>query len=150
MLNRDFRDMLSELSAAKADYLIVGAYALAAHGLPRATGDLDIWVRPTRDNAERVLTAIERFGAPLEQISLEDLTTLGTVFQIGVAPRRIDVLTSIDAVQFDQAWANRIEAEIDGMRVPILSRQDFLTNKKALGRAKDLADVAWLEGQDEG
>jgi hypothetical protein len=147
-LNRDFRDMLSELSAANADFLVVGAYALAAHGLPRATGGLDVWVRPTGENAKRVIAALTRFGAPLDQVSEQDLVTPGTVFQIGVVPRRVDVLTSIDAVSFEQAWANRMETEIDGLRIPVLGRADFIANKKALGRPKDLADVAWLEGAE--
>jgi len=147
MLNRDFREMLSELSAASAEFLVVGAYALAAHGVPRATGDLDIWVRPDQDNADRVFIALARFGAPLENLSRNDLTSLGTVFQIGVAPRRIDVLTSIDAVEFRAAWARRKVINIDGLDVPVLSRDDLVTNKRALGRPKDLADLAMLEEQ---
>lgn len=148
MLNPDFREMLSELNAAGADYIVVGAYALAAHGLPRATGDMGVWVRPSTNNARRVHQALQRFGAPMDQIAVEDLSQPDVVFQLGVAPRRIDVLTSIDGVAFDDAWPRRVTVEVDGLPVPILSKQDFVANKRAVGRPKDLADIAWLEGED--
>jgi hypothetical protein len=147
-VNPDFRDMLSEFTAAGVEYLVVGAYALAAHGMPRATGDIDLWVRPTAENAARVMEALRRFGAPLDQITLEDLSTPGTVFQIGVAPRRIDILTRIEAVEFEEAWAGRLTTEVEGQTIHVLGREAFLRNKRALGRPKDLADVAWLEGGD--
>ncbi len=147
-MNPDFRDMLSALNAEGVEYLLVGAYALAVHGLPRATGDMDIWVRPTAANARRALAALRRFGAPLSELSEVDLTQPGTVFQIGVVPRRIDLLTAIDAVDFEAAWRNRLLTPLADLEVPVLSRADFLENKRALGRPKDLADVAWLEGED--
>lgn len=103
MLPEDFSEILSSLDAESAEYLVVGAYALAAHGFPRATGDLDIWVARTRENAERVWRALARFGAPLEQLTADDLTRRDTVFQIGVVPQRVDILTSIDGVQFEDA-----------------------------------------------
>ena len=96
--------MLSALSAAGADFLVVGAHALAAHGYPRATGDLGIWVRPTPENAERVRQAIVNYGAPRRQLNRDDFCTPDTVYQVGVAPNRIDILTSIDGVEFDEAW----------------------------------------------
>lgn len=144
-LNPDFRDMLSEFSDQAADYLLVGAYALAVHGVPRATGDLDVWVRPTEDNARRVRAALGRFGAPLAGVTERDLVTPGTVFQIGVAPNRIDVLTSIDGVDFDEAWLARRIVHIEGLEVPVLARHHLIRNKKATGRPQDLADVARLE-----
>ena len=98
MINPDFRDMLSSLSEEEVEFLLVGAYAMAVHGLPRATGDLDVWVRPTPDNARRIVKAIERFGAPLHDLTEADLVKPGTVFQIGVPPRRIDLMTAIDGV----------------------------------------------------
>ena len=110
MLNPDFRDMLSALSAERAEYLLVGAYAVAVHGLPRATGDLDIWIRASDANARRVWRALGRFGAPLSELREADLQTPGIVVQIGVAPRRIDLLTAIDGVAFDEAWSERWEA----------------------------------------
>ncbi len=135
-MNPDFLDILSAFSEERVEFLVVGAYALAVHGLPRATGDIDLWVRPTRDNARRVRAA--------EQ----DLVTRGTVFQIGVAPRRIDVLTSIDGVEFDEAWAARTMTRVGGVDIPVIGRAELIRNKKATGRAKDLADAAWLEGRE--
>ena len=97
--------MLSALSGAGAEFLVIGAYALAAHGLPRATGDLDIWIRPSRENAGRVLNALRAFGAPLFDIAEEDLLSAATVFQIGVVPNRIDLVTGISgAIDFEDAW----------------------------------------------
>jgi hypothetical protein len=107
-MNQHFAEMLSALSAENADFLVVGAYALAAHGYVRATGDLDIWVRCSPENAERVMRSIIRFGAPLQGLTVEDLTTPEVVFQIGVAPVRIDLLTSIADVEFDEAWQHRV------------------------------------------
>jgi hypothetical protein len=148
LLNPDFRDMLSALSAAKAEYLVVGAYALAAHGFPRATGDIDLWVRPTKENATRVWEAITAFGTPASRITVEDFSTLHIVYQIGVAPRRIDILTSISGVEFDRAWEDRISIELDGLTVPVIGREHLLANKRASGRPKDLADVETLDPHD--
>lgn len=144
-MNRDFAEMLDALSAARADFLIVGAHALAAHGRPRATGDLDIWVRPTPENAERVWEALASFGAPLGEIQREDLFAAGVVFQIGIAPSRIDLLTSLTGLSFDEAWLRRDTFEVEGRKLPFLSRADLIRNKKALGRPRDLADVDELE-----
>ena len=145
MLNPDFRDMLYALSAEEADFLVVGAFALAAHGVPRATGDIDIWVRPTRENAERVIRALKRFGAPTSYISAEDLSEPDIVYQIGLPPRRIDLLTAIDGVEFGPAWERRMSVRLDAdLEVSVVSKEDFITNKKAAGRPKDLADIAYL------
>ena len=149
MLNPDYRDMLSALSAAGVEYLVVGAYALAAHGLPRATGDIDFWVRPTPDNADRVLEALREFGAPLHDLSREDLSRPGTVFQIGLPPRRIDLLTAIDGVEFDSAWLGREMRDVDGLSIPVLSRTDLLRNKRSTNRPKDVLDAEWLEREDD-
>ena len=140
--------MLSALSAEGAEYLLVGAYALAVHGVPRATGDIDLWVRPSSDNAQRVLAALRRFGAPLTNLTERDLTTAGTVFQIGIAPRRIDLLTSIDGVEFDDAWGERRPVEIEGLQISVLSRAHLIRNKKATGRPQDIADAARLESSE--
>lgn len=144
-MNRDFAEMLSELSAADADYIVVGGYAVIAHGFPRATGDIDVWVRPSRDNATRVMRALRSFGAPLADLTEEDLSTPGVIFQIGVVPRRIDILTEIDGVTFEEAWASRISATLGEQSIPVLGRLALIRNKKAAGRKKDLIDVAWLE-----
>jgi hypothetical protein len=144
-MNRDFSDILSALSAEGAEYLLVGAYALAAHGVPRATGDIDIWIRPTAENAARVFEALKRFGAPLQALEPDDLTQAGTVFQIGVAPVRIDILTAIDGVQFDEAWSRRIDRLVEGLTVPVIGRADLIKNKRATGRARDAADADQLD-----
>ncbi|MBI3458149.1 MAG: hypothetical protein HY002_20435 [Candidatus Rokubacteria bacterium] len=146
-MNRDFFDMLSALSGEGVEYLVVGAYALAAHGLPRATGDLDIWVRPTADNAERVLRALRSFGAPLLDLTLDDLLRPDTVFQIGVAPTRIDLLTGVSGLTFDEAWPSRISVTLEGLPVPVIGFDELLRNKEASGRPQDLADAAWLRSR---
>lgn len=137
--------MLSAFAEEDVKYLLVGAYALAVHGLVRATGDIDLWVKTDPDNAARIMAALERFGAPLQQIGQQDFETPGIVFQIGVAPQRIDLLTLIDAVEFDEAWSERQEVEVAGLKVPVIGRRHLMRNKRATGRPKDLADAAWLE-----
>lgn len=144
-MNRDFVEMLDALSGAAAEFLVVGAHALAVHGHPRATGDLDLWVRASSENAARVWQALVTFGAPLDELRQEDLTTPGIVYQIGVAPNRIDILTSISGVSFDEAWATRVNAEIVGRTIPVLGREQLIANKRATARLRDLADVEDLE-----
>ena len=142
-LNEDFRDFLHELADAGVEFVIVGAYALAYHGAPRASGDIDVFVRPTPENARRLIGALNRFGAPLDsaQVSETDLAQPGTVYQIGLPPRRIDVLTAISGVSFDEAWASRQPTTLDGRAVFFIGREAFINNKTAAGRPKDLADV---------
>jgi hypothetical protein len=146
-LNRDFRDMLTALQAEEAVFLVVGAHAMAVHGVPRATGDFDIWIRPDPENAQRVFRALEEFGAPLEatDLQVEDLTRPGTVYQIGLPPRRIDLLTEIDGVNFEEAWQSKTVSQVSALEVPFLGWDALLRNKKASGRPKDLADVRLLE-----
>jgi hypothetical protein len=147
MLTPNFRDVLSELSAAQADFLVVGAWAMSVYQMRRATGDIDIWVRPSAANAQRVWDALARFGAPLEEyhITVEELSKPGLVFQIGNDPDRIDFLTAVDGLLFESAWQSRENHEIDGVTVPVLSVPDLLKNKKSAGRPKDLFDAAWIE-----
>lgn len=145
-MNRDFVEMLSALSEAGAEYLVVGAHALAAHGHPRATGDLDLWVRADAANARRVLDALGRFGSPLLDLSEADLAREGTVFQIGVPPVRVDILTSVSGVTFDEAWPRRTTVALAGLEVGVIGREDLIRNKRATGRAQDLLDAARLEG----
>jgi len=146
-MNRNFRELLSAFSGENVDYLIVGAQALAAHGVPRATGDLDVWIRPSKENAERVFRALAMFGAPLAGMAEEDFLTPGAVFQIGVAPQRIDVLTELDGVLFEQAWPHRTEVDLAGLKVLVIGRADLIANKRAVGRPQDIADIARLEEQ---
>jgi hypothetical protein len=147
-MNPDFADMLSALSAAGVEFLIVGAHALAAHGVPRATGDLDVWIRPTPDNAVRTMQALTAFGAPVADLSADDLTRPDTVFQIGLPPSRIDIVSGITGVSFDEAWERRLPVVLPGGTVEVLSKVDFVTNKRAVGRPKDLADLALLDEAD--
>lgn len=149
MLNPDFRDMLSAFIAEEVEFLIVGAYALSAHGVPRATGDLDFWIRRVPANAERVFRALAAFGAPLDAVGVEDLLTPDMVLQIGVEPSRIDILTSVDGVDFDEAWSQRASVRIDGLEVPIMSAAHVIRNKRTVGRPRDLADASALEAELE-
>jgi hypothetical protein len=144
-LNPDYAEMLSALSAEGAEFLIVGAFAVAAHGIPRATGDIDIWVNPDPANAERVWRALERFGAPLRNLSPSDFTQADLIFQMGVRPRRIDLLTSISGVEWNEAWSNRLDGTIEGLTLPVLSKELLIRNKRAAGRPQDLADADRLE-----
>jgi hypothetical protein len=148
MLIQHYRDILAELAVANAEYLLVGAFAMAAYVEPRATGDIDLWIRPEIDNARRVWGALARFGAPVEKLTAEDLTHPEFFFQIGIAPVRIDILTWIDGVTFEEAWAEREHLDFEGLRVPVLSRRHLVVNKKTTGRLKDLADVEALERGD--
>jgi hypothetical protein len=145
MLNPDFRDILSAFNTERVEYLLVGAYAVAAHGLPRATGDIDLWIRPSTANAQSVWRALERFGAPLQGVSLRDLETPELVVQLGLPPRRIDLMTSIDGVGFESAWRERVMISVEGIDVPTISRDNLIASKRASGRPQDLADVARLE-----
>ena len=145
MLNEDYRDMLQCLVAERVKFLLVGAYALAAHGYPRATMDIDVWVMPSPENAEAVLQALRHFGSPLQNLTAEDLLKDDTIFQIGIAPRRIDIITGASGLRFEEAFAHSSEIDIDGLRIRIPSVADLIRNKKATGRTKDLADIEALE-----
>ena len=145
MLNEDYRDILHALSDENVRFILVGAYALAAHGYPRATMDIDIWVMPSPDNAEAVLRALRSFGSPLHNLTNKDLEVDGTIFQIGIAPRRIDIITEATGLKFEQAYQNSVLVNIDGIDVHIPSIDDLIINKKATGRTKDLADAEALE-----
>ena len=145
MLNNDYKDILQSLSNKKVKYLLVGAYAMAAHGYPRSTMDIDFWVMPDPENASLVLEALEDFGAPSGNLSPNDFLEKGIIFQIGVAPRRIDILTSVDGLEFADAFANSELIEIEGIPVHVLSVPDLIKNKRSTGRTKDIADVETLE-----
>ena len=143
----DWADALGALLAADARFLVVGAHALAVHGVPRATQDLDVWIDPSPDNAARVWRALAQFGAPLTELGLraEDFSTPDTVIQIGLPPRRLDVLTTISGVEsFAHAWSDRVEHRAGSHCVPIIGREALIANKRASGRLKDLADIEAL------
>ena len=145
MLNEDYKDMLRVLSDEKVKFLLIGAYAMAAHGYPRATMDIDIWVMPSPQNADAVLRALRRFGAALHNLTKEDLQKDGTIFQIGVAPRRIDIITGASGLQFEEVYSRALSVNIEGIKVHIPSIDDLIRNKRASGRTKDLADAEALE-----
>lgn len=151
-LNEDFQDVLRLFADGGVEFVVVGAYALAFHGVPRASGDIDLFVRPTFDNARRVYGALAQFGAPLAaaRVTAEDFTREGMVYQIGLPPRRIDVLTQISGVTFDEAWTTRASDLLDGRTIPFIGREEFVRNKQAAGRPKDLADVARLKQRPRG
>lgn len=146
-LPEDFRDLLVELADAGAEFVIVGGHAVAFHGHPRATKDLDVLVRAATDNAHRVYAALAAFGAPLAQFEVVagDFASYEGVLQIGVPPRRIDVLNRADGISFDEAVSAGDAFVLDGRRIPVIGREALLRNKRAAGRLQDLADVAALE-----
>jgi hypothetical protein len=144
-VNPDFKELLLAFNAHNVEYLIVGAHALAAHGHVRATKDLDLWVRPDDQNAHRVLRALSDFGAPPGDLTANDLSRKDTIFQIGMPPLRIDIITGIDGVEFAEAWPDRLAITFGGVPAPVISRHHLLTNKRTAARLQDLADVEQLE-----
>jgi len=138
---KDFRELLALFNAHKVDYLIVGAHALAYHGAPRYTGDMDLFVRPDSENARRILKALGEFGFGSLGFTPEDFTAPGKIVQLGVAPVRIDLVTSLTGLSWDEAAANREEGAYEDLKVYYLGREQFVLNKRALGRKKDLADL---------
>lgn len=145
MLNEDYKEMLQLLSEEDVKFIVVGAYALAAHGFPRATGDIDIWIEPEINNVKKVMNVLKRFGCPLFELTIDDLLIKGTVFQIGVAPRRIDIITSIDGVEFSEAWDDCVKVQVEGIQIPILSLDKLIKNKESTGREKDALDLKNLK-----
>lgn len=150
-VNDDFVDMLTALQRQNVAFMIVGAYALAIHGVPRATGDIDIFVEPTPDNAAKVYRALLEFGAPLAAhgITAGDFESPGTVYQIGLPPRRIDLLTSISGVEYAEAAATALRGNIGPCEVVIIGRAALIKNKSSTGRTKDVADVEQLRSTEK-
>ncbi len=145
MLNQDYKEMLSLLLENKADFLLVGAYALAIHGFPRATADIDIFVKADSENASIIYKTLEQFGAPLKNMSAEDFARPGIILQIGVAPRRIDIITKIDGLTYDEASEDKEIIEIEGLAIPVISKKNLIINKLATGREKDRIDAQNLK-----
>lgn len=144
MLNEDYKEMLQILLEEQVDFIVVGAYALGAHGLPRATGDIDIWVKPSEKNSQKIYRALARFGAPIEQIEVDDFSVEGVILQIGVIPRRIDIITKIDGVAYGEADGDKMMIEVEGLKIPVISLENLIKNKMATGREKDQIDVKSL------
>jgi len=143
-MNPDFLDLLRAFIDRNVRFLVVGAYALGAHGRPRATGDLDVWVDPEPANAANIMKALEQFGAPLSGVTADDFSRPGIVFQMGLPPFRIDVLTQLTGLTFAEAWPTRMPAAFDSVTVDVIGRDAFIKNKRATGRAKDLGDIEAL------
>ncbi len=143
-MNPDFVDLLQAFAAADVRFLIVGAYALALHGRPRATGDLDIWVEADPKNAQRIMRALAAFGAPLLDVSESDFAREGIVYQIGLPPGRIDILTHLTGLTFADAWPDRVCGRFGDLEVDFIGRDAFIQNKRATGRIRDLGDIEGL------
>lgn len=144
-INRDFRDLFSAFSAAEIRFLVVGAHAVIYYTVPRYTKDLDIWIDPSPENAARAYRALAEFGAPLTGIAVEDLSIPGTILQIGVEPNRIDVLTEVEGLNFEDAWARRTLSSYGDVPISLLHLDDLIRNKQAVGRLQDQVDLEWLE-----
>ena len=147
-LDQTFKEFIEFLNARDVHYLIVGGYAVGAHGLPRATKDLDVWVLADERNAELLMTALVDFGFGDVGLSASDFTRDDVVVQLGYPPLRIDILTSIDGVTFAEAYPQRVEEQIDGVRMAFIGREQLIVNKRASGRSQDLADADRLEGHE--
>ena len=145
MLNEDYKEMLQILLDNDTKFLVVGAYAMAAYGYPRATGDFDIWVDSSPENSRKLYQSLSDFGAPVHKITEGTFTEPDVVFQIGIAPRRIDILTRIDGVNFDQAWKAKKDIVVESLPIPFISKENLIRNKKATGRERDKLDADWLE-----
>jgi hypothetical protein len=144
-MNPDFVDLLRAFVAADVRFLIVGAYALAVHGRPRGTGDMDVWVDATPANSPRVMRALVAFGAPIVGISQADFEREGVTYQIGTPPGRIDILTELTGLHFADAWPDRVSHAFGDVTVDVIGRAAFIYNKRRTGRLKDLADIEGLE-----
>ncbi len=149
-MDNNYLDMLKCLNQARVDYILVGGWAVNMYGYIRATVDLDIWILADYENAQKVYAALAAFGAPLGNLTAQDFSTNGVIFQIGVAPCRIDIINEIDGVQYAEAAPRAILKDIDGVPVRILALEDLIANKRASGRTKDLADAEVLEGLKHG
>jgi len=146
-VQKDFSDLLKLFNAHGVEYLIVGAYALALHGVPRFTGDLDVLIRPTRQNGARVLAALAEFGFHFPNLTVADFETPDNVIQLGLPPVRIDILTAITGLSWEQAAANKVAGAFGELRVNYIGREEYIANKRAAGRKKDLADLEALGEQ---
>lgn len=148
-LNQDFKEFFELLNKHKVKYLVVGGYSVAIHGHPRYTKDIDVWILTNEDNAESLLRALDDFGFGSLDLSISDFETPGQVIQLGNAPARIDILTSLTGVDFEDCWAKRLLIEDSDLTYPVISLEDLKTNKRAVGRFQDLADLEALEGDQD-
>ncbi len=148
MLNEDYKEMLQILLNNEVKFLIVGAYAMGAHGYPRATGDFDIWVEASAENSKKIYRSLSEFGAPLLGISEKAFAEKGVILQVGVAPRRIDIITHIDGVIFEEAYKTKELIEIESLKIPFISKENLIKNKQSTKREKDKIDVNYLKNKN--
>ena len=144
----DFRDLLELFNSNKVEYIIVGGYALAFHGAPRYTGDIDIYVKPDVRNAEQIMSALDEFGFGSVGLAAVDFERPGQIIQLGVPPVRIDIITSISGVSWDEAFAGRVAGRYGDIKVHYIGREQFIKNKRSVGRKKDLADIEALDEKE--
>ena len=145
MLSRDFKEFVGLLIKNKAEYLVVGGYAVAIHGYPRYTGDLDVWLNPTPENAKSIVKTVNEFGFSSFNLTESDFTKAGNIIQLGYPPLRIDLLTKVDGVSFDECFINRKEVEMDNLIVNFIGYEDLLKNKRESGRPRDIDDIENLQ-----
>lgn len=143
-LHQDFKEFIKLLNEDEVEYLVVGAFAMAFHGFPRFTGDIDFWINNSEKNAKKVFSTIKKFGFPVDKLSEKDFSSKDIIFQMGFPPVRIDVITSVEGLNFNKSFPDRIEKVIDGLKVCYINKKDLMKNKKAAGRKKDLADYEIL------
>jgi hypothetical protein len=143
-LSKDLREFVELLNSNRVEYLVVGAFAVAWYGYPRFTADLDILIRPDPENSDRMIESLRQFGFGALGIGMEDLTAPGQVIQLGVKPNRIDILTSVSGVTFDEAWKDRETGTLDGIPATFIGKSALIRNKESTGRAKDIGDVEEL------
>lgn len=143
-VNNDFKDLLRFLNQEKAEYLIVGAYAVIFYTEPRYTKDIDIWVRPEQENARKVLDALKKFGAPVSELTVADLSNPAMMYQLGIEPNRIDILMDVEGLKFSGAWKNRVASRYDNEKIFLLSINDLIKSKKKAGRPQDNLDLVKL------
>ncbi|MHB8206573.1 nucleotidyltransferase [Mucilaginibacter sp.] len=143
-LDKDFEDFVFLLNKYDVNYMIIGGYALAFHGRPRHTGDLDIWIDISEENAQKMFSAINEFGLESLGLTTEDFLEKGIITQIGYPPLRIDILNEIDGVEFNEAYQNKLIIDIDGLPISYISLDDLIKNKQVSGRQRDLSDVSEL------
>lgn len=148
-VNSDFTDLLRIFNHSDVRYLVIGGYAFVQYAEPRYTKDLDLWISTDQDNASAVFRALREFGAPLAELSEDDFAEEGYFYQMGVPPMRVDVLMGIPGMEFEEAWARRVEVDFEGLLVPFISKQDLIASKLASGRPQDLIDAEQLSELDE-
>lgn len=149
LLNKDYRDMIECLQHEGVEFMLVGGYAVALHGWPRMTFDIDFWIMANPQNAAAVIRALRAFGAPLMDLKEEDFHKPGMVFQIGTEPQRIDILSAISGVAYEDAASRAVRMEVDGLSLKVIALDDLIANKRASGRPKDIVDAMTLEKMKE-